>query len=304
MSLSRHRQMKPVRPSKRRAALLRTLALVTIGFLSVPLTVHLCDAAESPFGRLELDVESDYSHIRVRKRNSIRSLIFVRDSGEEKLETQMDLRKPHELRFAYTQFMFLSYLFRPHHEKVLLVGLGGGSMVHFLKRYDPPVKVDAIDIDPAVVKIADEYFGIRSEGNVNVLTADGFKFLKNAKSQYDVIYMDAFLEPSRETDSTGAPLRLRTLQFYETVIENLKPDGLVVFNLNPHRNVKQDVDTIRDAFPQIYVFRLPRKEGLVVVASTSSERMRNSTMSRKAKELDQRFGTKFSFRPMIRGVRR
>ena len=281
-----------------------TLALVTISCHLSLLIDAACDAAESPFGRLELEVESDYSHIRVRKRGNVRSMIFVRDDGEERLETQMDVRKPHELRFAYTQFMFLSYLFRSQHDRVLLVGLGGGAMVHFLKRYDPNVRVDAVEIDPAVVRIADEYFGIRDEDNVNVVTADGFDYLENAESQYDVIYMDAFLKPSRDTDSTGAPLRLRTLQFYETVTRKLKPGGLVVFNLNPHRTVRRDVDTIRDAFPQIYVFPLPRREGLVVVASTSTERIRNSSLARRAKELDQRFQTSFSFRPMVRGVRR
>lgn len=283
---------------------MRAFALVAIAFFSCTFAVRSCDAQESPQGRLELDIESDYSHIRIRKRNSIRTMIFVRDSGEELLETQMDLRKPHELRFAYTQFMFLSYIFRPQQDKVLLVGLGGGSMVHFLKHYDPGVKVDAVEIDPAVVKIADEYFGIRSEGNVNVVTADGFEYLTNAKTQYDVIYMDAFLKSSNDTDSTGAPLRLRTLQFYEAVSKKLKPGGLVVFNLNPHRTVKSDVDTIRDAFPQIYVFPLSKSEGLVVVASTARERMRNSTMARQARGLDQRFGTSFSFRPMVRRVRR
>ena len=42
--------------------------------------------AESPYGQLEFDVTSEYSHIRLRKRQNVRTMLFVRDSGEEVVE--------------------------------------------------------------------------------------------------------------------------------------------------------------------------------------------------------------------------
>ena len=134
-------------------------------------------------GYLELDVQSDYSHIRVRRMNNVRTMVFVRDTGEEALETQVDFARPHELCFDYLRYMFLSYVFRPQQEKVLIIGLGGGSMIHFLNRYDPKVNVDAVEIDPVVVKIADQYFGVRSGGNVNIVTADGLQYLAKTPSR-------------------------------------------------------------------------------------------------------------------------
>ena len=49
-----------------------------------------------------------------------------------------------------------------------------------------------------------------------------FVFINNAlkkNDKYYVIYMDAFLKPSTDTDSTGAisPLRLKTLAFYDVI---------------------------------------------------------------------------------------
>ena len=41
---------------------------------------------------------------------------------------------------------------------------------------------------------------------MNIVTADGLKFIAEAEKQYDVIYLDAFLKPSADTDSTGVPL--------------------------------------------------------------------------------------------------
>jgi spermidine synthase len=250
------------------------------------------------YGDIELSVKSDYSRIRVRRDNSTRTLSFVRDSGEEVVESMVNLRRPHDLLVSYTRYMFLSYVFRPRPERVLIVGLGGGSMVHFLKHHDPNVKVDVVEIDGQIVKIADKYFGVRTEGNVNVVTGDGAEYLKKTKNAYDVIYMDAFLKPSDETDSTGVPLRLKTVRFYKEIQKKLAPDGLVVYNLNPHSSIRDDVNNIREAFPQTYVFELPNLSGLVVVGSMTERRLSPNAIVTEGSALDRRFRASYSFRAM------
>jgi spermidine synthase len=249
-------------------------------------------------GDIELEVKSNYSTIRVRRSNDFRTLGFVRDSGEEVTESMLDLRRPHDLLIDYTRHMFLSYVFRPHPERVLIVGLGGGSMVHFLLHYDPKVKVDVAEIDPMIIRIADRYFGIRSGGNANIINTDGSEYLKTAQAQYDVIYLDAFLKPSDETDSTGVPIRLKTILFYKDMQKRLKPDGLVVFNINPHPTIDEDIGRIREAFPQTYVFRLPDFGGNVVIASMAPTRMQPRTILDEGAKLDRRFMASYSFRRM------
>ncbi len=255
-------------------------------------------------GDIELEVKSDYSRILVRKAGNVRTLLFVRDSGEEAAQSQIDLANPHELRFVYLRYMFLSYAFRPKQEHALIVGLGGGAMIHFLRRYDPGVKIDVVEIDPVVVRIAGEFFGVRGGGNLRVITADAVDYLAETPSRYDVIYLDAFLKPSGDTDRTGVPLRLRTVRFYQSVERKLRPGGLVVFNLNPHAGLQEDIGTIRAAFAQVYVFRLPGHEGAVVVASTARERVPRTTVLERAAELDRRFRASFSFQSMARRLAR
>jgi spermidine synthase len=251
-------------------------------------------------GEIELAVKSDYSRIRVRKKDNVRTLGFVRDNGDEVIESMVDLDRPHDLIIDYTRFMFLSYLFRPKQEKVLIVGLGGGAMIHFLKHYDPKVKIDVVEIDPKIVEIADKYFGVRSGGNVNIITKDAFDYLKNTEARYDVIYMDAFLKPSNDTDKTGVPLRLKTIRFYKEIQQKLNPAGLVVYNLNPHATVGEDVKTIREAFPQTYTYELPEWGGYVVVGSMVEQRQPANGLLKAAVELDRRFKTQFSFLEMAR----
>jgi len=247
---------------------------------------------------VELDTTSKYSHIRVKRQGNVYTLVFVRDNGEEAVETEVNVRKPHDLLAPYTRFMFSSYLFRPEQERVLIVGLGGGAMVHFLKHYDPDLHVDALEIDPAVVRIAERYFGVRSEGKVNVLTTDGLDYLEKTETRYDVIYMDAFLKPAADTDSTGVPLAMKTRQFYKGLQDKLTPEGLVAFNLNRSKSTDADIEAIRTAFAQVYVFRSPMGN-VVVVASTAGSRLPIPILHARAKEADQRFKANFSFSEML-----
>ena len=262
-------------------------------------------ALENAAGELEYDGHSDFSHIRIRRRGPIRSMIFVRDNGHEVLETQMDLRRPAELKFEYLRYLFASYLFQPEPKQVLIVGLGGGSMVHYLQQTDPGVKIDAIEIDPLVVKIAADMFGTKSSENVNIVTADGFKFIAEAKDQtYDVIYMDAFLKPSADTDETGAPLALRTQQFYKQLQQKLKPGGVVAFNLNPHAELEADVRELAEAFPQLYVFPMSQHNGVVAIGSLDEKRIESIELTRRGRDLNRRFKSSLDFQEMPRRLKR
>ena len=225
-------------------------------------------------------------------------MLFVRDSGEEVEESMVNTSRPYELLLPYARFMFASYLFVPQPQRVLIVGLGGGSMVQFLNRFDPRVTVDVVEIDPAVVAIARQYFGLRAGPTLNVATGDGLKYLAGTTNRYDVIYMDAFLKPAADTDATGVPLGLKTQEFYKKVQEKLTPGGLVAFNLNQHAGTAGDIAAIQAAFRQMYVFR-PPVANVVVMASPAATREALSVLVARAKEADRRFAAGFSFHDLL-----
>lgn len=292
---------KPAPPS----GLLRPGKL--LGLLLLPLALVALAQAD-PFawlnGKLEKDIQSEYSHIRIRRDGNHRSLLFVRDNGQEVIETLIDIKQPQRLLLEYTRYMFLSYAIKPRQERVLIVGLGGGAMVHFLARFDPQVKVDVVEIDPAIVRAAQDFFGIRTQGNLNIITADAFKYLAESQAPYDVIYMDAFLKPADDTDSTGVPLKLKQVRFYQSLARVMKPDGVVMFNLNPHAGTREDVQTIASAFPQVYAWRLPESTGVVVAASLAAQRDSLATITRRAREADARLRADFSLAKMSAGLLR
>ncbi|MHC4778370.1 MAG: spermidine synthase [Planctomycetota bacterium] len=246
------------------------------------------------------ETRSDYSHIRVRDRGSVRGLFFVRDTGQEVTETAIDLDAPHRLQIPYTRYMFLSYLFRTEHEKCLIVGLGGGAMIRFLNHHFPELNVDAVEIDPAVVKVASEYFGTKPGPKTRIFTEDAFKFLGRKDDKYDVIYMDAFLKPSADTDRTGVPLHLKTIEFFKSLHGNLKEKGLVIFNINLHPGLSKDIDAIKKAYPRVYTFTVPGRRNRIVVASLDTKRVLPPDLEERARKLDKEKDWGFYFSTMAR----
>jgi len=253
--------------------------------------------------RLVHETRSDFSHIRVRDHGSVRTLYFVRDTGKEAIETSIDLKAPHLLLVPYTRIMFASYLFRAEQKSCLIVGLGGGSMVHFINRFFPDLRVDAVEIDPVVVEVAARYFGTKPGGNNRIFTEDAFRYLERTKDRYDVIYMDAFLKPGEDTDAAGVPLHLKTVAFFKSLHANLKEGGLVLFNLNVHPGTDEDLRAIREAFPQVYVFAVPKRHNFVVVGSLVSERVPRAALEACGAAMDAKADFGFSLREMVGQLR-
>jgi spermidine synthase len=175
-------------------------------------------------------------------------------------------------------------------------------MVHFLQHHDPPLKIDVVEIDPVIVRVADQYFHARTDGNVKIVNQDARDFLQRDGNRYDVIYMDAFLNSSETTDVTGIPLHLKTVQFFKKIQARLTAQGLVVFNLHRHRDHDEDVRAIRAAFAQAYVFRVPSRGNVIVAASMIETRMDRQTLRQRAAMADQTLNTEFSFQELVENL--
>jgi spermidine synthase len=246
-----------------------------------------------------LDLETPFSRVQLRDAALLRSLFFLRDDGTPVLQTRLNLARPHLLTVPYTQTMFASYLFQPEPDRVLLVGLGGGAMVRYLQHRDPALAIDAVDIDPEIVRIADRYFGTRSSDRVRIEVADGYQVVRNGTDLYDAIYMDAFLRPSDETDPSGNPLRLKEAPFYGALRARLSPRGVAVFNLDPHPDRDRDIEDLRAAFPQLYVFASDGDLNWVAVATLEPTRRSAPELAAAAANLTPAFDGDVDFGAMV-----
>jgi spermidine synthase len=110
-------------------------------------------------------------------------------------------------------------------KSVLLLGLGGGSVIDSLyNKFKFNGAVTAVEIDSAVIRIANEEFGISSSDRLRILEADAYCFVETTKEQFDLLIIDLFIDDR-------VPEKFYSRSFSERVIKLLAQNGKIIFNL-------------------------------------------------------------------------
>jgi spermidine synthase len=168
---------------------------------------------------------SVYSTILVDKQGPIICMQFnVR--RDQRNQSCFNERRPKEMLFPYTRMMMASLLVNPEPKRLLMLGLGGGTLPLALDELYPELHQDVIEIDPAVTRVAREFFGFAPSSRVNVVAQDGRVFVKRAlqkDERYDLIMLDAF-------NGEYIPEHLMTREFLEEVRGLLTDGGVLVAN--------------------------------------------------------------------------
>ena len=164
--------------------------------------------------------------------------------GNSVRQSATDLSRPEYLVLPYTRAMMSSLLFMASPSKVLLIGLGGGSIAKFLLHHFPRCNIDAVELRELVVKLAHGYFLLPEDQRLCIHIADGAGFVHSGTSDfYDLILVDAYDEAGMD-DNMGEDRFLRACRGL------LTPDGVLAINLwgrdQPH--FKRVRRTLSDCF--------------------------------------------------------
>ena len=73
-------------------------------------------------------------------------LIFNIHIGDRN-QTCLDVNEPEKLVFSYTRMSFAGLLVNPEPERILVAGLGGGSIPMTLTDLFPDAQIDIVEID-------------------------------------------------------------------------------------------------------------------------------------------------------------
>lgn len=134
--------------------------------------------------------------------------------------------QPERLVFDYTRMIMGALLVEPAPRRILIIGLGGGTLPMALHRLLPDSEIDNVEIDEAVVNMARRYFDFRETPQMRVHVRDGRLFIKQAIRQqktYDLVILDAF-------NGDYIPEHLMTREFLGEVRALLSASGVVVAN--------------------------------------------------------------------------
>ena len=233
--------------------------------------------------------ESLYNNIFVYKEGNFISMTF----GYNRTiytESVYNTRDDRDLPVAYTQFMTESLAYPREIKSILEIGFGGGRTSWYLHRYLPNVPVTSVELDPAVVELAQKYFGIREEPNFHVVNRDGRVFLAESREKYDIILIDAYRGPF-------VPFHLLTKEFYQLVKDHLAEGGVVAQNVEPSTMLFDSAaNTIHSVFPQIDFYLA---EGNVVTIAYDGPARSTEELSAAARERQAALQTRYDLQAML-----
>ncbi|MDC0610234.1 fused MFS/spermidine synthase [Vibrio sp.] len=167
-----------------------------------------------------------YQNLLVVEQGNRRYLSFITNNGLRTQSCQFNDEKHSVLSLPYAKMALTGLLLQPHPDRILLVGLGGGSLPMVLSKLYPNAKIDIVEIDNAVKKVAEDYFHFAETDNMKVTLADARVFVKRMglrADEYDYILLDAF-------NDKYIPSHLMTQDFLLEVKQILADDGVLVAN--------------------------------------------------------------------------
>jgi spermidine synthase len=158
------------------------------------------------------------------------------------IQSRMQIDAPYALDLEYTRTMMGFLLFHPQPERIVMVGLGGGSMAKFCHHHLPDTQIQVVEINPHVIDLRDDFQVPQDDERFNVVQGDGALFVRQNPNSCDILLVDGF-------DPDGLPSGLSSQRFYDSCHEMLQPGGIMVVNLHKE-NTRYDicVDRIRRSF--------------------------------------------------------
>jgi spermidine synthase len=158
------------------------------------------------------------------------------------IQSRMSLQDPYALDLEYTRTIMGFLLFHPDPRRVVMVGLGGGSLAKFCHRYLPSAHIDVVEINPHVIALRDDFQVPADDERFRVIPGDGARYVREGDTPCDVLIVDGF-------DSDGLPGPLCSQRFYDDACAMLEPQGVLVANLHDdHAHHTLHLERIRRSF--------------------------------------------------------
>lgn len=200
---------------------------------------------------------------------------------------------PDELVFDYARLVMAGLLVHPEPERILVVGLGGGTLPKTFRSMFPAAEIDIVEIDPAVVDVAKRFFGFEEDERMKVTVKDARVFVKQAGifgRKYDYIVLDAF-------NGDYIPEHLMTKEWLEENQKILSDDGVLLANtFSSSRLYHSESVTYEAAFGWMRNVKLD--SGNRVILTGNIDPVSEAELMARAEAMDPAKFERFGFTPV------
>lgn len=231
--------------------------------------------------------EEDNESVYISEKFGVRTLHI----GSDTVQSSMRLARPNDLEISYTRSMMAFLLFNPDPRKVLMVGLGGGSLAKFIYHQLPWTRIVAVEVNPRVVAVARQFFHVpQDDERLAVVIGDGTAYLGNNELAADVIMVDGY-------DAESQVEALSTPGFYRDCARVLGGSGMLVVNLwGGDRSFTTCVDRIAKAFDGCVACLPAGRPGNIVVLAfkQSPGQPAWQELRTRADSLERNYGLEFA----------
>jgi spermidine synthase len=166
--------------------------------------------------------------------------------GDNDEQSKMDKAEPHVPQHTYVQAM-LAVLMVKQPKNAIILGLGGGALVHALRHYDAAIKITAVELREQVLHIAKRFFQLPVGKKLTLIHQDAYRFLLAADfKKTDILFVDIYSEK-------GVDPQLLSADFMTQCAAGLKTDGVLVLNCwKEHKNNQALLANLQQHFSAVY----------------------------------------------------
>ncbi|MCV2367511.1 fused MFS/spermidine synthase [Roseateles oligotrophus] len=194
---------------------------------------------------------------------------FVFDEGnlrfmyfnQRAIQSAMKLDAPNELLCGYTVAMMAFLWVKPAPKRILMVGLGGGSLLKFCRSLLPDSHITVLEIDADVIALRDQFMIPVDDERLSIIHCDAIDYLNAQPLQVDALLLDGF-------DAVGMVEELATSEFFAACHQALSPDGVLVVNMwGKRRQLAAALQRLRARFDaRVWCCRSPDSYNLIAFA--------------------------------------
>ena len=110
-------------------------------------------------------------------------------------------------------------------QSLLMLGLGGGTVLRQATHLLPDLKITAVEIDPEMVRLARKYMDV-DDLNLDVIVEDAFEVLNHLTDTYDVVVDDLY----KSGDDDVMRPAVVDIPMLELLQERVAPGGILASN--------------------------------------------------------------------------
>ena len=207
------------------------------------------------------ETESKYNgNIKVVEFGDVRRLVV------DNISQSISPHSPHTHKLYWGKMIHLLKENFTHLNEVLLLGLGGATLVHLIHQEFPDVTTTSVEIDQTMVDIANNYFNLSTVANNRIIVDDALRVVIEPhnfdirENQFNVVIVDIYVgEKYPDLGKTG--------NFIGNLKKLVAPEGMIIFNRIYREHHQEEVNIFIEYVSEFF----SDVKSLVVAGYTNSD---------------------------------